>query len=410
MRVSAGNLQSSLKNSGPGIREGNGQERTRSMLVVFEVALSCVLLVGAGLLLRSFLQVMDVDLGFQPSHASAIRVDYDDDGKAVRRTAVLQEMTRRVAELPGVQAVGFSDKLPLDRNRSWELRAKGKPYKENENKDAFVYIVSPGYLQAMGMHLIKGRDVSWTDSPTSPHVILINEAAARREWPGQNPIGKLALGIGDGESQVVGVLADVHETGVEENPSPEVLVPVAQGEPSGAELVVRSTLPLDVLGPNVMTALRSMNPGQPATEWRPIQQIVDRSTSPRRFFAMLVGVFAALGLILASLGIYGVISYSVTRNTQEIGIRMALGASPGRVRKEVISKTLRLALIGIGMGTIGSFAMARAIGSLLFATKPTDPLTFGGMIVVLAVVAFVAGYLPARRASKINPMIALRST
>jgi ABC-type antimicrobial peptide transport system permease subunit len=153
-----------------------------------------------------------------------------------------------------------------------------------------------------------------------------------------------------------------------------------------------------------------MNPGQPATEWRPIQQIVDRSTSPRRFFAMLVGVFAALGLILASLGIYGVISYSVTRNTQEIGIRMALGASPGRVQKEVISKTLRLALIGIGMGTIGSFAMARAIGSMLFATKPTDPITFGGMIVVLAVVAFVAGYLPARRASKINPMIALRST
>ena len=172
----------------------------RAALVVSEVALACVLLVGAGLLLRSFLRVLDVDLGFEPSHAYAMKVDFDDGGKAARRGAILEEMLRRVRALPGIEAAGISDKLPLDRNRSWELMAKGKPYSKTTNYDAFVYIVTPGYLDAIGMHLRQGRDISWSDTATSPPVILINEAAARREWPGQDPIGREAEGIGDGRN------------------------------------------------------------------------------------------------------------------------------------------------------------------------------------------------------------------
>ncbi len=380
----------------------------RAVLVVSEVALACVLLVGAGLLLRSFLRVLDVDLGFEPSHAYAMKIDFDDGGKAARRGAILGEMLRRVRALPGIEAAGISDKLPLDRNRSWELIGKGKPYSKTTNYDAFVYIVSPGYLDAIGMHLREGRDIHWSDTGASQPVILINEAAARREWPGQDPIGREAQGIGEGVTQVIGVVSDVHESSVEEAANPEVFVPITQGNPEGGELVVRSKLAPGAIAGSVMSTLRSMNPGQPAVELRPIQQLVDHAVSPRRFFVLLVGIFAALGLLLASLGIYGVISYSVTQQTQEIGIRMALGSSQARVQLEVIARTLKLALVGIAVGMVASFAVSGLIASLLFDTAATDPATFAGMILLLVVVAFIAGYLPARRASRIDPIVALR--
>ena len=408
LRMSGVQLQESLKDGGHGNSSGRKHDRMRAALVVSEVALACVLLVGAGLLLRSFLRVLDVDLGFEPSHAYALKVDFDDGGKADRRGAILQEMLGNVRALPGIDAAGISDMLPLDRNRSWDLVAKGKPYSKTENYDAFVYIVTPGYLDAIGMHLRQGRDISWSDTATSPAVILINEAAARREWPGQDPIGREALGIGDGVTRVVGVVSDVHESSVEEVANPEVFVPITQGGPDGAELVVRSKLPPGALAGSVMSTLRSMNPGQPAVEFRPIQQLVDHAVSPRRFFVLLVGIFAVLGLLLASLGIYGVISYSVTQQTQEIGIRMALGATQARVQFGVIARTLKLALLGIAVGIAASLAIAALIASLLFGTNPTDPVTFAGMILLLVAVAFVAGYLPARRASRIDPIIALR--
>jgi predicted permease len=317
-------------------------------------------------------------------------------------------MLQRVDAIPGIEAAGISDMLPLDRNRSWELYAKGT-YDKTKNYDAFVYVVTPGYIKAMGMRLRSGRDFYWNDAGKSEHVIIINEAAARREWPGQDPVGRLADGIGDGDTRVVGVISDVRESGVEEASSPQVLVPVMQANPNGAELVVRTKLRPEVLASSVMGIMRQMNPGQPATEFRPVQQIVDHATSPRRFFVLLVATFAALGLLLASLGIYGVISYAVTRQTQEIGIRMALGATAGRVQKDVLARTLRLALIGIGLGTVASFITARWIVSLLFGTEPTDLLTFSGTILLLAMTALIAGYVPARRASRIDPMIALRA-
>lgn len=408
-RVSGSNLQETLKDTGPSVSQGRKHERLRSTLVVSEVALACVLLVGAGLLMRSFLRVLDVDLGFQPSRAAAIKVSYDDGGNPARRGAILQEMLRRVGALPGIEAAGIADMLPLDRNRSWGLLAKGEVYSKEKSHDAFVYVVTPGYLDAMGMHLRTGRDFNWQDTPQSEQVIIINQAAARREWPGQDPIGRLAQGIGrGGDSRVVGVISDLRESSLEDASSPEVYVPATQEDPEGAELVVRTQLPPAALASSVMSTLRGMNPEQPATEFRSIQQLVDRAVSPRRFFVLLVGTFAVMGLILASLGIYGVISYSVTRQTQEIGIRMALGATQARVLLGVIAGTLRLALIGIALGMIASFAVARLIASLLFGTSPTDPATFTGMALLLCAVACVAGYIPARRASRIDPMTALR--
>lgn len=268
-------------------------------------------------------------------------------------------------------------------------------------------MVTPGYIGAMGIRLLGGRDFTWHDTPDSERVIIINEAAARRHWPGEDPVGRLAYGIGDGESRVIGVISDVRQSSMEEAVGPEVYAPVTQNDPEGAELVVRSPLPPEVIASTVANALRGRGPNQLAAEFRPVQRLVDHAVSPRRFFVLLVGAFAVLGLILAALGIYGVISYSVMSQTKEIGIRMALGATAGRVQRGVLARTLRLALAGVALGTLGSLGAAGLISSLLFGTVPTDPATFAVTVLLLVAVAFVAGYIPARRASRIDPVIAL---
>ena len=407
LRMSGGNLQEVLKDSGASA--GRKHNRMRSTLVITEIALACVLLVGAGLLLRSFLRVLDIDLGFQPSRAAAISVDYDDGGNPAKRAAIWQEIVRQSSMIPGVEAAGISDNLPMSRNRSWGIAAKGEEKRNDLGYvPVFVYIVSPGYLKAMGMRLMEGRDISWEDMSNNRSVVIINETVARKLWSGQDPIGRTAL-AGGAEPQVIGVIADVRESGAEDNAGAQMYLPATkQFGPEGANLVVRSKLPPTAVATSVMGTLRQINPGQPATEFKPIQGLVDRATSPRRFFVLLVGTFACLGLLLASLGIYGVVSYSVTRQTQEIGIRMALGATETRVQLDVIWETLRLALIGIALGMMASLAVARLIASLLFQTAPTDPFTFVGVVVLLGTVALLAGFLPARRASTIDPMVALR--
>jgi predicted permease len=401
LRASDGNLQEVLKDSGPGTSTGRKHDRVRSTLVVAEIALASVLLLGAGLLLRSFLHVLDVDLGFEAAEASAISVDDGTDGSPAKRNAVWQDIVSRTSMLPGVEAVGISDNLPMSRNRSWGIAVKGQ--QKNSALDfvpVYVYIVSPGYLKAMGMHLLQGRDIRWDDLYNNRNVVILNETVAKKLWPNQNPIGRTAVAGGQ-DSEVIGVIANVRESSAEDNAGAQMYLP--NNKQFGAEgvfLVLRSKLP---------TTLRQINPGQPATELKRVQTLVDHITSPRRFFMLLVGIFAGLGILLASLGIYGVISFTVTRQTQEIGIRMALGATSGRVQLAVIWKTLRLALLGIVVGTFASIAAAQLIASLLFQTAPNDPLAFAAMVFLLLAVALLAGYLPARRASKIHPLLALRS-
>lgn len=411
LRIASGNLQDALKDSAVSTTGGRGTTRLRATLVVSQIALACVLLIAAGLLLRSFLRVLDVDLGFEPSRASAILLD--NSGRvdtAAKLASFDREVLHRVEQIPGVQTAGITDSLPMSRNRSWGIFAKGKHYEPGELPGTFVYVVTPGYLNAIGMRLIKGRDMTWEDNDPKQAVVIINETVARYLWPNEDPIDRIAV-VGGSDARVIGVIADVRETSAEAKSGWQMYVSAAapQFGAEDSQLVIRSSLPAETLQPTVLAALRQINPGQPAADLKPIQLLVDHASSPRRFFVYLVGIFAALGLLLAALGIYGVISYSVTQRTQEIGIRMALGATLTRVQLDVIRVTLQLALIGIAIGTVASFAASQLIASLLFGTAPTDPLTFLAMVLILGAIAFVAGYIPARRASRINPMVALRN-
>jgi len=413
VRMATGNLQEMLKDSGPGAGLGLKHERLRAALVVSEIALACVLLVSAGLLLRSFVRVLDVDLGFQPERAASIKVDYDDNApsekaRQAKRGEIFQQIIARVSALPGVEAAGISDYLPLGPNREWDTPVpQGKAFVPGEFPDPLVYVITPGFIRAMGMRL-HGRDFTWSDGPDSERVVLINASAARVYWPGEDAVGKILM-RGKEEDHVVGVVGDVHEETVEGGAGSQIYYPATQQGPSSAKLVVRTTLSPATLATSVLHALRELNPKQPAAEFRPIQSIVDHAVSPRRFFMLLVSVFAGLGLLLAALGIYGVISYSVTRQKQAIGVRMALGASASQVRRQVLGSALRLAITGVTLGTLLALAVAKLISSLLFATSSWDVPTYLGMLVVLLLVAAISGYVPARRASRVNPMEALRS-
>lgn len=416
LKIASGNLQEALKDSGPGSGLGRRHESTRSILVISEVALACLLLVAAGLLLRSFLKVLDVDLGFQPDRAASIKVEYDDsasteEASASKRAAIFQQVLARVTALPGVEAAGMSDYLPLGRNRAWGTPVpKGKTYPEGVLHGPLVYVITPGFMRAMGIP-IHGRDFTWADDMKSQRVVMINASAARFYWPGEDAVGKILVnGDGPNELTVVGVVEDVHEESLEGDPGWQIYYPATQQSPNDAQLVIRSSVAPASLGPAVLRALRELNPLQPAAEFRPIRTIVERAGSPRRFFMLLVAAFAGLGLLLAALGIYGVISYSVTRQKQEIGVRMALGASSGRVQKDVLFGTLRVTLIGIAIGTVASLLSARLLASLLFATSPWDGGTYLAMALALVAVALISGYLPARRASRVNPVIALRNS
>ena len=415
LRVAGGNLQEALKDSGPGTGQGRRHEFTRSVLVVTEVALACVLLVGAGLLLRSFIKVLNVDLGFQPERAAAIKMDYDNNAStdlegSAKLRSIFQQALARVSALPGVEAAGFVDYLPLGQNRAWGTPLPKGRYGPNEHPhfpSPLVYVVSPGYFRAMGMR-VQGGDFTWSDTPRTPIQVLINKSAARTYWPGQNAIGKVLVS-GNEEEHVIGVVDDLHAETTEGEPGWQIYYSAMQKNPSGAELVVRTRMKPAALASGVLAALRELNPKQSAAEFKPVQMLVDHANSPRRFFLLLVGSFAGLGLLLAALGIYGVISYSVTRQTQEIGIRMALGSSAGRVQRHVLAGTLRLALIGIALGCGLSIAASRLIAALLFATSPWDFITYGAMAVAVVLVAALSGYIPARRASRISPLVALRA-
>ena len=421
LRLATGNVQAALKDSGVGMSAGGRHERLRSVMVIAEVALSCVLLVGGGLLLRSFLNTLHVEMGFDASRASVIKIDYDQSGDGTHRGVVLQKLLNGVEAIPGVKGAAVADMLPLGRNRSWQFWAKEHPPAKGDIDVAMVRIVTPGYLAAMDMHLRSGRDFNWQDiDPSDPldaakkstreHVVILNEAAARHFWPGVDAMGRLGVvdGGDEGNARVIGIISDVRQTSLEGAAGPEIYLPVMEADPEGAQLVVRSDLPASALSGSVMAALREVNPEQPAYEMEPLMGIVDHAVSPRRFFVVLVGSFAGLGLVLASLGIYGVIAYSVTQRTQEIGIRMALGATMRQVQMSVMGKTLRLAAAGIAVGTVVSFLVARGMAALLFGTGAADPGTYLGMIGLLAFVAVVAGYIPARRAARIDPAVALR--
>jgi predicted permease len=330
--------------------------------------------------------------------------------KQPQLNAYFDEVLRRVKAIPGVDSAGLTDVLPLGHNRAWGAGAKGQNYNDNDYPSAFVRVVSEGYLKAMGMTLKKGRELNVRDAPASRPVMMINETLAQRLWPGQDPIGKIIQRDCGAEREVVGVVGDVRHVALEQGSGSEMYMPIRQCQDWGSiNLVVRSTLPPAIFASSVESSLRPLIPDLPKASMRPLTQLVDRAVSPRRFIVMLLAGFAGFAVVLASLGIYGVISYSVTRRTQEIGIRIALGASSRGVQGRIVMQTLSLAALGLTIGAAVSSGLARTLSGLLYGVTYGDPFTFLTAAAVLLGVAVLAGYLPARKASRIDPMIALRA-
>ncbi len=398
-------IHDDLKEANRGSSAGARHSWTRSALVVSEIAFACVLLVGSGLLIRSFLRVLDVNLGFRPDHAVAMRID----PKRENRNANLDEVLRLVRALPGVESAGLTDVLPLGSNRSWTIGAKDKVYsRTNPPPDVFVRIVSDGYFAAMGIPLRAGRDLDERDREGSKRVIVINETLARTLWPGENPLGKIIRNNGDIE--VVGVVSDVRHIALEQDAGNEMYIPMRQtGDYSAVQLVARGSLAPSAMASSLRNALRPLEPNLPGNEFQVIGDLVDKSVSPRRFVAVLLAGFSAFALMLAALGIYGVISYSVSRQKQEIGIRMALGASAMDIQTRVLRQTLLLAGIGMAVGITASWMLARLLTGILYGVTGTDPATYAAMAAILLLAA-AAGYLPARRASRTDPLTALRES
>ena len=402
-------VRDALKDNSRGSRGSRRHAWIRSGLVVSEIAFACMLLVGAGLLIRSFLRVLDVNLGFQPERAAALRIDPSSRfSSAAQQNAYFDEVLRRVRSIPGIAAAGLTDVLPLGGDRSWSVSGKGQIYAKGQYPDAFIRVVSDGYLAAAGIPLQAGRGFTERDAASSELVVVVNETLARTLWPGQNAVGQTVTQ--DGGRRVVGVVGDVRHRAPEETSGSEMYLPLRQtGDYAAVDLVVRTALPAKGLAAAVRAALLPIDPNLPASEFRTLQELVDKAVSPRRFLVLLLGGFAGLALLLASLGIYGVISYSVNQRVQEIGIRMALGASPAHLQGRILVQTLGLAALGMALGLTASRILASALGSLLFGVTSDDPVTFIGMGTLLIVVAAAAGYVPARRASRIDPMVALRA-
>jgi predicted permease len=405
-------VQVALKEHSRGSSDGRRHAWLRATLVVSEIAFACVLLVGAGLLVRSLLRVLDVTLGFRPERAATLRVDPPAVfSTQAKRNAYFDDALGRIRGMSGISGAALAELLPLDDDRAWAVAAEGH-VDARDRRESFIRVVSDGYFETMGVARQRGRDFTPHDTPASELVVIVNDLLARALWPGQDPLGqRIVFGGGTEIRRVIGVVDAVHHGPLEQGLTNELYLPIRQTEDyASVQLVVRTNLPSVVLSSSVRAALQPIAPDLPSRDWRTLQAIVDRATSPRRFVVWLLTAFSGFALVLAALGIYGLISYSVNQRQQEIAIRMALGASAGDVRSRILQQTLGLAGIGLVIGVAASWLLGRMLTGLLFGVTATDPVTFAAMFLLLGLVAGIAGYLPARRASRIDPIMALRAS
>ncbi|HKO60921.1 MAG TPA: ABC transporter permease [Pyrinomonadaceae bacterium] len=440
-RFSGQNLETTLRETGRGL-PGHSGKRLRSLLIVGQMALTVMLLVGAGLLAKSFYRLLMIDPGFQTESAVAMEISlrgqsgnaerfsqFMDSFKRLkeqgiaptattkftdeenRQTIFHEQLLERLRSLPGVVAVGSINRLPLTGSASsGRFFINNNPAREGS---AEYRLATSDYFAAMGIPVLRGRTFDQTDKREAPNAAVISQSLARKYWPNEEPIGQtIQFGNMDGDLRllhIVGVVGDVHDRGVDTAPSSTVYGNTLQRlPPSSLSIVVRAQVAPDALVPAMREAVRSLDPQVPVN-FLTLDQVFSSSLDQRRFSLVIFGVFGGVALLLAALGIYGVTTYSVTQRTQEIGIRMALGAQAGDVLKLVLRNAIVLSLIGLGIGLASAWGLTRLMESLLFGVTPTDVTTFASVSTLLMLVVLAACYLPARRATSVDPLVALRN-
>lgn len=404
--ASHNNVNESLKEGERGSTGSHGI--TRSALVISEVAFSLILLIGAGLMIKSFVRVMSVDPGFNPVNLLVFNVGLPPSATPAQQDAFYHSVVDRLLAVPGVQSAGAVSRLPLaggNSDRSFKVPGSDKDY------EADIRVSSPGYFQVMGIPLLQGRNLTEQDAQSSAPVAVVNEALVRNVFPGQDPIGKYIVDFGPAKDklQIIGVIGNVRHESLAIPPRAEIYLPFGQAHWPSVFMVVRSkgSDPL-ALTATAQNAVWSVNNDVPLANVRTMQDVIARSVLRRKFTMLLLTIFAALAMLLAAIGLYGVMSYTVLQRTQEIGIRMALGAQRFDVLKLVVAQGMTLVLAGVLSGIAAALVLTRLMSGLLFGVSAADPATFAIFAMLLGGVALLANYVPARRATKVDPMVALR--
>jgi putative ABC transport system permease protein len=423
LQASRPDLTVNLKEGGKGSGSSAGGQRFRGALVVTEIALSLVLMIAAGLLLRSFGRLLEVDAGFDPHHVLMARIwlpvpnnpELDPYRPPAKRVAFVREVLRRASALPGVQyaAVGAGNAVPLlGPHCTGTFTIEEQADADAVRPTAQMSSVSPDYFRALGTPLVRGRFFADSDALEAQPVALVDEAAARRYWPDADPVGRRFKQGGRGSKApwvtIVGVVGNIKTEGFDQPDQPHLYLPALQAPGYAMAVYLRAEGDPKTLTQGLRQEVQAVDPNLPVFGERTLEEVVAASLAQRRFALQVVGGFGLLALLLAGIGIYGVVAYSVSQRTREIGIRLALGASRGVILRWVFGQGMRLTLLGLGAGIVGAFALTRLLRGLLFGVETTDPLTYAGLALLLAAVALVACYIPARRATKVDPMVALR--
>ncbi len=404
-----------LKDAGRGSSPG-GRNRMRSALIVSEVALSLMLLVGAGLLINSFWRLLRTDAGFDPKGVLALDIPLDRRTypKPEQHSAAFQQLMARMKSLPGVRDVSVVSNVPmtdLDIELSFQIEGRA-PYKPGEEAGADYTVTGSDYFRTMNIALLRGRVFTDQDTANSPQAMVVSDAFVKRYFPNEDALGKRIIFDGEDKTarEIVGVVADIRRNGLDVDVQPEMYVSHLQNPERRLNVVIRTEVQdASQLTQAARAEVKAFDPNQIIWRVQTLEDLLGTSVAPRRFNMLLLGIFAGVALVLAAVGLYGVMSYSVSWRTHEIGIRMALGAKRADVLRLVVRQGMTMTLIGVALGLVGAFAMARVLAGLLYGVSPRDPLTFTGVSIVLLMVALLACLVPARRATRVDPIIALRS-